>query len=80
MENEPVTTKREIQPLPNRKVIWTIIGLLVVWSAVIALGAIVRADEFDVRKPLIVLGTMGAFLGVWLIALLFREPRGVSKP
>jgi uncharacterized membrane protein len=80
MENEPVTTKREIQPLPNRKVIWTIIGLLVVWSAIIALGAIVRADEFDVRKPLIVLGTMGAFLGVWLIALLFREPRGVSKP
>ncbi len=72
-EKDPATQ------LPNRKVIWTIIGLLVAWSALIALGAIVRADHFDIRKPLIVLGTMGAFLGVWLIALLLRKPRVPGK-
>lgn len=57
----------------NRKAIVIIFGLLLTWSLLIALGAMLRTEPFDFRKPLIVIGTMGVFLGIWLTAPLFRR-------
>lgn len=57
----------------SRKAIAVIFGLLLAWGLLIALGATLRDEPFDVRKPLIVISTMGAFLGVWLTALLYRR-------
>ena len=57
----------------NRKAIGIIVGLLLAWSLLIGLGAMLRNEPFDVRKPLIVIGTMAAFLGVWLSALVVRR-------
>jgi membrane protein DedA with SNARE-associated domain len=49
---------------------------LVVWAALFALGAYLEwgADQprHDLRKPLIILATMAAFLGVWGTALWLR--------
>ena len=56
----------------NRKALGAIVGLLLAWSFLIALGAMLRDEPFDFRKPLIVVGTMGAFLGIWLGAIVIR--------
>ena len=54
-------------------------GALVVWASVFALGAYLEpsADKpvHDLRKPLIILGTMAAFLAFWGIALWRRARR-----
>ena len=56
----------------NRKALGAIVGLLLAWSFLIALGVMLRDEPFDFRKPLIVIGTMGAFLGIWLAAIFVR--------
>jgi membrane protein DedA with SNARE-associated domain len=52
---------------------------LVVWAGVFALGAYLEpsADRpvRDFRKPLIILGTMAAFLAFWGVALWRRSRR-----
>jgi membrane protein DedA with SNARE-associated domain len=52
---------------------------LVAWAGVFALGAYLEpsADKpiHDWRKPLIVLGSMAAFLAFWGVALWRRERR-----
>jgi hypothetical protein len=52
---------------------------LVVWAAIFALGAYLEwgADKprHDFRKPLIILGTMAAFLAFWGLALWVRSRR-----
>jgi hypothetical protein len=52
---------------------------LVVWAGLFALGAYLQpgADnpERDFRKPLIILAAMAAFLGIWGLALWFRNAR-----
>ncbi|MEX2091741.1 MAG: hypothetical protein WD971_03640 [Pirellulales bacterium] len=52
---------------------------LVVWAGVFALGAYLEpsADKpvHDFRKPLIVMGTMAAFLAFWGAALWRRSRR-----
>lgn len=52
---------------------------LVVWAGLFALGSYLEwgADQprHDLRKPLIVLGTMAAFLAFWGLALWFRSRR-----
>ena len=54
-------------------------GALVIWASVFALGAYLEpsADKpvHDLRKPLIVLGSMAAFLSFWGAALWLRERR-----
>jgi membrane protein DedA with SNARE-associated domain len=54
-------------------------GALVLWAGVFALGAYLEpsADKpvHDLRKPLIIMGTMGAFLAFWGIALWRRARR-----
>jgi hypothetical protein len=53
---------------------------LVVWAAFFALGAYLEwsavKPRHDLRKPLIVLGSMAAFLALWGIALWRRARRG----
>jgi hypothetical protein len=50
---------------------------LVVWAGLFAAGAYLQpgADNprHDLRKPLIILGTMAAFLALWGLALLIRS-------
>ena len=52
---------------------------LVIWAALFALGAYLEsgADQprHDYRKPLIILGTMTAFLAIWGVALWWRARR-----
>ncbi len=54
-------------------------GALVLWAGVFALGAYLEpsADKpvHDLRKPLIILGTMAAFLAFWGVALWRRARR-----
>ena len=51
-------------------------GALVVWAALFAVGAYLEqsADKprYDLRKPLIIGGTMAAFLAFWGLALWVR--------
>jgi hypothetical protein len=52
---------------------------LVVWAGLFAAGAYLEpsADlpQRDIRKPLIILATMGTFLGLWGLALWLRNRR-----
>ena len=52
---------------------------LMVWAAIFAVGAYLEwgADQprHDLRKPLIILGTMAAFLAFWGLALWMRSRR-----
>ena len=66
-------TPKKTAPTRNIKPIVIIFGLLIFWALLIALGAVIQADTLDLRKPLIVIGTMAAFLAVWLIALATRR-------
>jgi hypothetical protein len=53
---------------------------LIVWAGIFALGAYLEwgADQprHDLRKPLIIVGTMAAFLAFWGLALWVRSRRG----
>ena len=52
---------------------------LVAWTAMLALGAYLQLGgdqpRHDLRKPLIILASMGLFLGFWGIALWRRSLR-----
>lgn len=52
---------------------------LVIWAGIFALGAYlqVSADlpRHDLRKPLIIMATMAAFLSFWGLALWLRSRR-----
>jgi hypothetical protein len=56
-----------------------IVGGLVVWGGLLALGAFLNwgADQphHDLRKAAIVVGTMTGFLALWGMALLVRSRR-----
>jgi hypothetical protein len=62
---------------------WLPLGLLAValliWAAFFALGAYLQigADQprHDLRKPLIIMGTMAIFLSLWGLALWNRARR-----
>ena len=54
-------------------------GALIVWAGLFALGAYLQPGDDnpqrDLRKPLIILGAMAAFLAVWGSALWIRARR-----
>jgi hypothetical protein len=62
---------------------WLPLGLLaaalLVWASFFALGAYLQigADQprHDLRKPLIIMGTMAIFLSLWGLALWTRARR-----
>jgi len=60
-----------------------LVGALVVWTALLALGAYLEwgADQprRDIRKPLVMLASLAAFLAVWGVALWLRRRRLAKK-
>jgi hypothetical protein len=68
---------------PNQRKNWLPLGILaaalIVWSGWLALGSYLQlgADQpqHDIRRPLIVMGSMAVFLGVWGLALWLRSRR-----
>jgi membrane protein DedA with SNARE-associated domain len=67
----------------NTRKKWLPLGVLAVvllaWAAMFAAGAYLQlgadAPKHDLRKPLIIMGCMVVFLGVWGIALWKRSRR-----
>jgi hypothetical protein len=67
----------------SRPKIWLPLGLLAValliWAGFFALGAYLQISvdlpRHDVRKPLIIMGSMAAFLSLWGFALWMRARR-----
>jgi hypothetical protein len=67
----------------SRPKIWLPLGLLaaglVIWAGFFALGAYLQvgADlpRHDLRKPLIIMGSMAIFLSFWGLALWIRARR-----
>ena len=68
---------------PSIRKNWLPLGLLavalLVWASIFALGAYLQvgADQprHDLRKPLIILGSMAIFLSLWGLALWKRVRR-----
>jgi hypothetical protein len=67
------------QPPRNWLPLAVLAAALVIWSAMLALGAYLQlgADQprHDIRRALIVLASMGTFLGIWAAALWLRSRR-----
>jgi hypothetical protein len=70
----PQDTKKKWLPLA------ILAAALVIWTGLLALGAYLEwgADlpRRDIRKPLVMLASLTAFLAVWGIALWLRSRRG----
>jgi membrane protein DedA with SNARE-associated domain len=65
---------------PKRWLPFVILAVaLTAWAGMFALGAYLEpsADKpvHDIRKPLIIMGTMAVFLSLWGIALWWRNRR-----
>ena len=52
-----------------------IVIALIVWGALLALGAYVFRGQHDLRKPLIILACVGTFVGFWGVALWINRGR-----
>ena len=50
-------------------VTYSIIALLGLWALLLAIGTF-QSGEADWRRPLFILGTIGSFVLIWLIAML----------
>ncbi len=57
----------------NTLLILLIAAALVVWATLIGLGSYLFAEKTDLRKPLIVVGVMGAFLLIWMTSWMMRR-------
>lgn len=58
--------------MTSQRIVTAIIAALVVWGVFLAIGAtgyFIESSLFDVRKSLIVLACMAAFLGLWTMVL-----------
>lgn len=54
-------------------------AVLIAWCVVIAIGSFQTQASTDYRRPLIVMLTMGSFLGIWAVALVLRGKRGAKQ-
>ena len=72
----------EKPPAPRSKssqaIVYVFAGLIL-WASVIAFGAFQTQASTDYRRPLIVIGVMGLFLGVWWLALRARRMKDQSN-
>ena len=63
---------------------WPCWPALVVWAGLFAAGAYLEMStdqpRHDYRKPLIIMGSMAAFLTFWGLALWLRSRRGSRNP
>jgi hypothetical protein len=62
-------SKPSNQSPTKSKGILILFGVLTIWALIIAFGTLQTQASTDFRRPLIVLATMGVFLGVWAVAL-----------
>jgi len=62
------------QPKSSRAIVY-VFATLILWGLIIALGAFQTQASTDYRRPLIVIGVMGLFLGVWWFALRSKRMR-----
>jgi hypothetical protein len=62
----------------SRRLVLGLFVALALWGMYLAVGAYLY--KHDVRRPLIVLGCMMAFLGIWLLLLVGRNRRGRRPP
>lgn len=60
-------------PVASKKPTLILIALLFFWAVLLAIGTSVNSKSFDLRKPLVVLGTIGLFAAVWLIAVVRKQ-------
>ncbi len=71
-----MTAEKETKALPlasYKTPVRVLFGLLILWSLLLSAGSLLFANSVDWRKPLIVLGTMGFFLGTWWLAIQSRR-------
>ncbi|MGY8748596.1 MAG: hypothetical protein ACKVHR_11140 [Pirellulales bacterium] len=66
--------KKPLSPntAPSRAIVYVFAGLIL-WALIIAFGAFQTQASTDYRRPLIVIGVMGFFLGVWWFALRLKR-------
>ena len=69
----PMTTAQSRVPPGAERILAWIMGGLVIWGLFHAVGA--WTLNHDVRRPLIVLACVAAFLGFWLVMLSSRRRR-----
>jgi hypothetical protein len=68
MKPEPTNEERDV-------IIPFIVIGLIIWGALLALGAFIFRNQLDYRKPLIILACVGAFVGFWGILLWYNRGR-----
>ena len=72
----PAELPRSTPPGAVRLIRW-LFGALTVWGVAQAIGA--YTFNHDIRRPLVVLGCVGAFLGFWLALLATWQKRHGQK-
>jgi len=73
--NELLSAKRG----SSSKGVATLFAVLIAWCLLIAIGSFQTQASTDYRRPLIVILTMGSFLGIWAVALALRSKRVTKK-
>ena len=75
---DPASSSDEL-PLPkySSRGVAILFAVLIAWCLLIAIGSFQTQASTDYRRPLIVILTMGSFLGIWAVALALRgkQPR-----
>lgn len=61
----------------HRRWIVLLVAVLACWGLYHAVGAFLF--NHDVRRSLVVLGSMTAFLGCWLLLLRYRKKKGQER-
>jgi hypothetical protein len=67
----------QLEDASRRLVTWLFVALAA-WGVYLGVGAYLY--KHDVRRPLIVIGCVAAFLGVWLLLLIGRNRRKPRLP
>ncbi len=67
----------QLEDASRRLIVWLFVALAA-WGVYLGVGAYLYKQ--DVRRPLIVIGCVAAFLGVWLLLLIGRNRRGPRLP
>lgn len=62
----------------STNVMYWVVAALFFWAALIGLGSYLFAETNDLRKPLIVVGVMLAFLTVWMASWYLRNAKTKS--
>jgi hypothetical protein len=61
------------------RLLWPIAAALVLWGLFLALGLYLFHPDHDLRRPAILLASVGAFLTFWTLMFLNRRRRMQSR-